>query len=77
MKILINLFSPFSTVGQLHFWIDATCNGCDFTAEVEVGKEDRKMSLKRVQKVSFKATEVHRKIIMDFCELYIRPLAHK
>lgn len=46
MKILINLFSPFSTVAQLRFWIEATCNGCDLTAELEVGKEGRKMCLK-------------------------------
>lgn len=45
-KIPINLFAPYSTVGQFHLWIDATCNGCDFTAELEVGKEDRKMSFK-------------------------------
>jgi len=77
MKILINSFSPFSAVGQLHFWIDADCNGCDLTAELEVGKEDTRMSLKSVRKASFKATEISGKIIMDFCELYIRPLAHK
>lgn len=77
MKILINLFSPFSTVGQLHIWIDAMCNRGDLTAELEVSKENRKTSLKRVRKASFKATEVSGKIIMDFCELYIRPLVHK
>lgn len=56
MKMLINLFSPFSTVGQLHFRIDASCNGCHITAELKVGKEGTKMTFKRVRRASFKAT---------------------
>lgn len=77
MKIIINLFSPFSTVGQLNFWIDTTCNGCDLTPELKVGKEDREMSFERVRKSSLKTAAVSGKIIIDFCELYIRPLVLK
>lgn len=54
--MLINLFSPFSTVGQLHFQIDASCNGCHITAELKVGKESTKMTLKGVREALFKAT---------------------
>lgn len=43
------------------------CKGYDFTAELEVGQEDRKMGLKRVRKSSFKATEVSEKFMMYFC----------
>lgn len=74
MKMLINLFSPFSTVGQLHFWSDASCNGCDITAELKVGKEGMKITLKGMRRASFKATEVSGKIIMGFCEFYTEPL---
>lgn len=55
MKILINLFYQISTVGQLHFRIDASCNGCHNTAELKVGKEGTKRTLKGVRKASFKA----------------------
>lgn len=77
MKIIINIFSLFSTVGQLHFWIDTICTGCDLRPELKVGKEAGEMSFERVRKVSLKTAEVSGKIVIDFSELYIRPLVLK